>query len=295
MAGELVTLDGQVEWRDTLLGSDTVFGTTRIAGVWDLPGQRGGNTALPGYHGSYLGQLLSTDREVVWEWIYRGDHPGLPAALDTLRRITAPGENPDNEPLVIQLDGLRVLVNARVKRRAIPTDLMYANVGYVAGAVSWEANDPRLYSVAEKTVSTRLAVPAGGGLDFGGGGLDFGGGGLDFGLGTTGGQAIATNAGHVPTWPVFEITGPAPGPQIIYGGRVLMFDPAWTVLAGQTLRIDTAPGTRTVEIHGVSVRQRLFVAQWTPLEPGEPTRIQFTGAAYDPAAELRAYWRDAYQ
>ncbi|EMD22923.1 phage tail family protein [Amycolatopsis azurea] len=295
MAGELVTLDGQVEWRATLLGTDTTFGTTGIAGWWDLPGQRGGNVPLPGYHGSYLGQLLSTDREVVWEWKYLGDHPGLPAALDTLRRITAPGENPDNEALVIQLDGRPMRVNARVKRRAIPTDLMYANVGYVAGAIAWETNDPRLYGIAEKTVTTRLAVPAAGGLDFGGGGLDFRAGGLDFGPGTTGGQATATNDGHVPTWPVLEVTGPVPGPQIIYSGRTLLFDPAWTVLAGQTLRIDTAPGARTVEINGVSVRQRLFVAQWTPLEPGVATRIQFTGGAYNPAAELRAYWRDAYQ
>lgn len=294
MPGELVTADGQLEWRGTLLGPSTVFGTFTVSGLWDLPGQRGGNAALPGYHGSYLGQRLSGDRQITWSFktkVARGD---FAAAVANLRRITAPDENPENEPLFVQLDGLAVMVNARIVGRAIPTDVHYS-LGYTAGSIAWEANDPRVYGRSERTASARLATALGGGLDFGSGGLDFAGGGLDFGLGTTGGQTFARNDGHVPTWPRFEVDGPVPGPQILYSGRALQFDPAWTLPAGQTMRIDTAPGRRTVEINGVSVRQRLFTAQWTPFQPGESTRVQFTGGAYNAATELRAFWRDAYQ
>lgn len=294
MAGELVTADSQVQWRGTLLGPGTSFGTFTLEGVWDLPGQRGSNPALPSFHGSYLGQKLSVDRVITWNFKSKVGRSGFAAALNTLRRITAPAENPDNEPLAFRIDGLTLLVNARVIRRVIPTDEAYA-LGYTAGAVVWEANDPRMYGVSEKSASANLAVAAGGGLDFGGGGLDFGSGGLDFGVGTSGGQLFALNGGHVPTWPRFEVDGPVPGPLITYGGRQLAFDPAWTVLAGQTMSIDTAPGHRVVEINGVSVRQRLFVPQWTALQPGENTRIQFQGGAYDANATLRTYWRDAYQ
>ncbi|MEC3977909.1 hypothetical protein [Amycolatopsis sp. H20-H5] len=294
MAGELLTTDGQVEWRGTLLGPGTPFGTVKITGLWDLPGQRGGNPPLPGFHGSYLGQRLSTDRQVTWDFKTKTARADFAGAIATLRAITAPDENPGNEPLYVQLDGLAMMVNARVTGRAIPTDVHYS-LGYSAGSIAWEANDPRVYGRVEKSTSTRLAVAAGGGLDFGGGGLDFGGGGLAFGAGVTGGQCFALNAGHVPTWPRFEVDGPTLGPQILYGGRALQFDPAWSLLAGQTLRIDTAPGRRTVEVNGVNVRQRLFTAQWTALQGNENTRIQFLAGAYNAAAELRPYWRDAYQ
>lgn len=294
MVGELLTADAQVEWRGTLLGSGTYFGTNEILGWYDLPGQRGTNAPLPNRHGSYPGRKLSGDRYVEFQFKTKGvTHAGFPAAIDLLREITAPDEDPQEEPLVVRLDGESWMCWARVIRRSIPTTKQYA-LGYTEGSIQWEATDPRLYSVDELSVAATLPAPVGGGLDFGSGGLDFGSGGLDFGAGTTGGTAVATNTGHVPTWPRLEITGPVTGPTIIFpGDRQLKFNPAFVVLAGQTLVIDTRPSLRTVELNGVSRKSELYTRQWTALEPGVPTAIRYSAAVYDPSSVLTVFWRHA--
>lgn len=295
MAGELLTQDGQVEWRGTLLGPGTYFRTGKdgIRGWYDLPGQRGSNSPLPGYHGSFPGRLTSAERIVEWDFLTKGvTLAGFPAAIDTLRRITSPGEDPQEEPLVIRLDGQSLLCWARVRNRAIPTNYQYA-LGHTRGSVQWEATDPRLYSPTEQTASTPLASGSSSGLDFSGGGLDFSSGGLDFGAPPTGGTLTAVNEGHVPTWPTLEVIGPCTGPSIVHSGHTLRFASGFVVLAGQTMVIDTRPTWRTVEINGVSVRQHLVVAEWAPFERGS-TQVSFTAAAYDPASQLVARWRHAW-
>lgn len=295
MAGELLTADYQIEWRGTVLGSSTHFATKEILGVYDLPAQRGANAALPSRHGSYPGRKLSAERLIEFQFKTKGVAlAGFPAAIDNLRRITAPEEDPPEEELVIRMDGESFWMLARVVRRSIPTDKRYA-IGYTEGAIQWETTDPRLYSVNELSLPIKLAAPAGGGLDFSGGGLSFASGGLDFGSGVSGGHGVATNEGHVPTWPRLEITGPCTGPIIIFpGDRRLEFDPAFIVAAGQTLVIDTRPGVaRTMTINGVSMRSHLRTRQWTPLEPGVPTDVRFSAAAYDAGSTLTIFWRHA--
>lgn len=288
-----VSVDGQLEWRATLLGSGTAWRTDKLQGWWDLPAQRGANVPLPSRHGSYPGPKLSADRLVTWEFKLGKyvDHVGFKTAVNTLRQITAPTENPDEEALLVQVDGVALRVMARVLRRAIPTDKHYA-AGYTQGAIVWEATDPRLYSADEVTVTIVLAVASPGGLDFGSSGLDFGSGGLDFGAGPQGGSGICTNLGHVDTWPTLEIVGPVTGPVVTWpSGRRLLFDPAWSVLSGQTLVVDTQ--LKTAEISGVSVSQRLFVREWEPLHPGD-NLLRYSAAAYDPTTQLRVRFRHAY-
>lgn len=294
MAGELLTADAQLEWRGVLLGSGTYFGTSKIVGWWDLPGQRGGNAPLPNRHGAFPGRKLSAERYVEFHFKTKGVRlVDFPAAIRQLRQITAPDEDPPEEALAIRLDGESLLVWARVHRRFIPTDARYM-IGYTEGLIIWETTDPRLYSINEETRPVNLASGSASGLDFGSGGLDFGSGGLDFGSVPQGGVLTATNNGHVPTWPKFDIIGPCTGPSITYSGRTLRFAPGFVIAAGQTLTIDTRPTWHTVEINGVSVRQNLLVDQWTPLQPGVPTPISFTAAVYDAASQLVARWRHAW-
>lgn len=291
-AGDLITADGQVEWRGVLLGSGTAFRTTGVKGWYDLPDNRGNNTNYGSRHGAYPGPMLSNTRVITWDFKSRTSVTGFSGAVNSLRQITAPAESPIEEPLVIRFDGLALRCMARAVKRAIPTDSHYA-VGYTQGAIVWEATDPRLYSAIETVLQTNLAVAAGGGIDFGSGGIDFSTGGIDFGAGQQGGVISATVGGHVPTWPVVEIDGPVTGPGVDFGaGRRLIFDGAWSVLAGQTVVIDTY--LRTAQIAGVSVSQRLQVRQWTPLQPQTTTKILFTSAVYDPSARMRVRVRDAY-
>lgn len=295
MAGELLTEDYQIEWRGTVLGSGTHFSTSNIIGVFDLPAQRGSNAALPSRHGAYPGRKLSAERLIEFQFKTKGvTRASFPSEIDNLRRVTTLDEDPQEEPLVVRIDGESYWMLARVVRRSIPTDKRYA-IGYTEGAIQWETTDPRLYSVDELSLPIKLAVPAGGGLDFGSGGLDFGSGGLDFGAGVSGGHGAALNEGHVPTWSRLEVTGPCTGPIITFpGDRQLKFDPAFVIATGQTLVIDTKPGVaRTMQINGVSMRSHLRTRQWTPLEPQVPTDIRFSAAAYDAASTLTVFWRHA--
>lgn len=297
MAGDLITADGQVEWRGVLLGSGTAHRTVDVKGWYDLPDMRGNDVLFSGRHGGYQGQSLAATRQITWNFKSKVAFAGFAAAVNQLRRITTPIENPVEEPLVIQLDGLALRCMARVKKRGIPTDGHYA-LGYTNGAIVWEATDSRLYSATETVYSTPLATSSTGGLDFGSGGLDFGSGGLDFGGGQQGGVITAANNGHAATWPIIEIDGPITGPGIIFAdtGRRLLFDGSWTVLAGQTIVIDTY--FKTAQIAGVAVSQRLQVRQWTPLLPigDRPAgnKVLFTSAVYDPAPRMRVRVRDAY-
>jgi hypothetical protein len=293
VAGELITADGQLQWRNTLLGTGTMFATKLVSGWYDLPGQRGTNPALPSRHGAYPGRKLSTERLIEWQFKTTGVAlSGFPAQISTLRQITAPAEDPQEEQLAIRLDGVTLMCNARCVRRSIPTDAMYA-LGYTEGVVQWEATDPRVYSATEMSATAGLPASVTTGLDFSTGGLSFTPG-LDFGVAVTGGQVTVTNTGHVPTWPRLEISGPVTGPVITWpSGRQLAFDPSFTVSSGQTLVIDTRPGARTVLIAGVSQRSRLWTQQWSSLDPGVSTQLTFTAAGGYSAGLLTVYWRHA--
>lgn len=302
-AGDLLTTDGQIEWRGLLLGAASPFRWRSLTGWLDME-LRASDTSMGNWHGEHPGQALSSARYVTFQFFTKGlILAEFPDAVAALRQATAPDENPAEEPLAIQLHGEKLLVYARCLRRHLPVDVPYS-VGHVAaGAIQWKATDPRLYSAVEHSASAGLALPGSSGLDFSGGGLDFSGGGLDFGTGQQGGVLTARNAGHVPTWPTIEVSGPTTGPVINVDGRRLLFDPSYTVLAGQTMVIDTRPTWRTVQIvpagsppgtDGVSVRQHLQVEQWAPLEAGVDTQITFTAAAYDAASQLTVRWRDAW-
>ncbi|TCO64391.1 hypothetical protein [Actinocrispum wychmicini] len=207
MTGELITRDRQIEWRGLLMGAGTRIKVTAVTGWLDLPEQRGNDPILTGRHGTYPGQRLSSGRTITADLSITAPAEEFPRLLDTLRQATAPDEDPVEEPLVIRVRGQAWMVWARCTRRAIPTDRAFL-VGHTRASVQWQATDPRLYSVTEQTAETGLPAPAQGGLRFP---LAFP---LDFGPGRTGGELVAENLGHVPTWPALDVLGPCPGPVI---------------------------------------------------------------------------------
>jgi hypothetical protein len=122
---------------------------------------------------------------------------------------------------------------------------------------------------------------------------------LTFGSGLAGGNMALTNTGSVTTWPTWQIAGPVTGPVIanVDTGEQLAFDPAFAVLAGQTLVIDT--DARTVTLQGVNRRSSLFTANWFGLRGVLPngsavaTNVRFTAAGGFAAGQLTALWRHA--
>lgn len=283
-AGDLITSDGQIEWRQFVFGANPQFGLRSLTGWLDLPPQRLGVDPRAGRHGAYAGQFLSNERTVTATLLLRGLLPTFQANVRSLRRITASNENGDEEPLVIQMNGIRRMVFARCARRDIPVDNNYS-AGVSIATLQWVASDPRQYILPQLNVSVGLAASSGG-LVFP---LVFP---LDFGLGTSGGLLYLTNSGNAQAWPIFNLQGPLTAPQIINitTGKVLAFKSTTVIPAGQTWQIDT--NYRTVTLLGSASSNRngeLQQRQWFAIDPGATYGIQLTSGVYDPAAQLSAF------
>lgn len=288
-AGDLITADGQLEWRSTLLGTGTAYGMTKLEGwLGDLPPFRGDDFDRPSRHGMFPGASEMSKRTITWTGrIVANPASQLGSLRNQLQVMTAPAEVPVEEPLVIRdIGGVAWMCMARCKRRSVSIDV-YTPLGYADYAIQWEATDPRLYSPALHTASTGLPSPPTTGLQFP---LQFP---LDFGAGPVGGNLTVTSAGSVAAWPTFTIAGPVTGPVLTNHatGDQLLFNPAFTITAGQSLVIDT--DQKQVTLNGVPANNLLFTRGWFPLLPGT-TRVDFTSAGtYDPAAALSVSWRDA--
>ncbi|QIS13583.1 phage distal tail protein [Nocardia arthritidis] len=286
-AGDLITADGQIEWRGTLLGSASPYRMVRLEGWQDLAEVRGQDLPRPNRHGLFQGTQLMGKRVITLTYLVKGvPLAGFGAVIAKLREITAPTEHPVEEPLVARLDKQSWLANARCTRRTIDV-AKYYSVGYTTGAIQWVATDPRLYSPAESTAQTGLPQPAVDGLVFP---LRFP---LVFGTGKPGGMLLARNDGDVAAWPVLEIVGPVRGPVIVNRetGQRLVFDGDFAIDAGQRLVIDT--DARTVLLNGVSRNDKLLTRQWFPIPAHGSVRIGFTASDHDPAALLTVRWRHA--
>ncbi|WP_414936615.1 hypothetical protein [Amycolatopsis sp. cmx-11-51] len=276
-AGDLITRDGQLEWRGILLGAGTAYGWRALEGWLDLPQMRGGDVDRPGQHGAFPGQLLAQSRTISYSFVIsarRATREQYTAAVDLLRGVTTPAENPDEEPLVIRLHGQRWMVTARCTRRQVPTGLSF-DVGYVAGALQWVATDPRLLELPAYTASTPLGAVGTGGLGFP---VAFP---MPFGAAVRGGVITWTNAGSAEAWPLWRITGPVRGPSITRRdtGQALEFDPDWTIPAGQSVEVDTLARTVLFADSGVSASDRLFTRGWFSFPPGVSTQAVFASTA----------------
>lgn len=109
----------------------------------------------------------------------------------------------------------------------------------------------------------------------------------------SGGQLRPTNAGTVPTAPVWEITGPVEQPAIeqVGTGEQLAFD--LTLTEEERLVVDVA--RRTVLLGGRASRRSAMRpgSRWFPLPPGR-TDVRFAAWTFGASARLAVVWRDAW-
>ncbi|RSD22010.1 phage distal tail protein [Amycolatopsis eburnea] len=272
MAGELITQDGQLQWRGLLLGAGSAYKLTNLEGWLDLPDMRDGDVPFDSYHGSQPGQLLSDRRTVTLSFTISTDPAGFTAAQKALRAATAPNENPAEEPLIVQWDGVKAMVNARCVRRSIPVPRSNGT-GYTQGAIQWRATNPRLLHLPQVVAGPVSPPVAGtGGLIYP---LVYP---LVYGAAQSGGELVLENEGNAPAQPVFRITGQCTGPTITNPdtGQQLEFDPAYVLPAGRTLSLTHE--TRSVLLDdGVSRSNQLITRQWFTLPVGI-SRVRFTSA-----------------
>lgn len=267
-AGDLITRDGQIEWRGVLLGAGTRYRKQELEGWLDQPEQRDGDVDLDNNHGAHPGQLLSARRTITLTVKIAG-RAGFADAVNELRRITTNDENPDEEPLVIQTAGIKAMAWARCVRRRIPQPLEFA-AGYTEAVIQWRATNPRILRLPQLSPSTSPPVAGGGGLRFP---LRFP---LRFGSAQSGGELVLTNSGHAHVQPVWRITGPSRGPRITNAdtGERLWFNDDYQLPAGQQLDLSTADLSALLVGSKVSRSNQLARREWFTLPPGV-TRVRF--------------------
>lgn len=282
MDGDLITADGQLEYRGILLGDNENTFLDAITGWEDLPGIDTGSTPRASGHGSFPGRLRSGERIVTWSG-YVAPWVDLQAAVQDIRTATEISDTTEY-PVVVRTLTETMLAFGRVVKRSLPQNRMYAAGGGEL-ALQWLCSDPLRYSVAEHSATTGPAAGSTGGLTFP---LTFP---LTFGTGASGGLMTAVNAGSAYAPLVLEVEGPATGISISDPdtGNVLGFAASFTVASGQTLTIDGRE--KTVLLNGVSRRDQLVTAQWLTLAPGA-NRLIFNATSGTGTA--RARWRDAW-
>lgn len=272
MAGELITQDDQIEWRGALLGATTPYRWRELEGWLDLPEVRDGDLDFDNSHGSQPGQLLLGRRTVTYTFVLNGAAADFAAQQKTLRALTALDENPVEEPLVIQIDGVKAMVNARVVRRSIPRPPNNAS-GFSVGAIQWRATNPRILHLPQIIAGPVSPPVAGtGGLIYP---LVYP---LVYGSAQSGGELVLENEGNAAVQPVWRITGASLGPVITEAdtGQQLAFDPTYQLPAGKKLLL-THENRSVLLDDGVSRSNQLVTRQWFTLPVGT-TRVRFTSA-----------------
>lgn len=166
-------------------------------------------------------------------------------------------------------------------------------------SLQFASPDPRRYGVGQ-TIGGNTGLPvSSGGLDWAtGGGLDWvTGGGLDWGSVTSIGQITFNNTGTAETDAVFTITVPSGtlvNPVVTFKtGQRLRYN--GTLLASDSLRIDTSEFTRSAILNGgTDVRTRLDIAEWFQLPVGSSWVIfsadNANAAAILAGSAYNAYW-----
>ncbi|QMU72135.1 phage tail domain-containing protein [Streptacidiphilus sp. P02-A3a] len=161
---DLITQDGQMQWRGVLLGEGTPYAGVSLSGWDDLPDLDSSTVAMPSLSGAWPGALLASTRTLQWDFEVTADSLGqLPAVLDVLRQATTVRQS--ESWLAVQLAGCRRVMRGRVVRRALSADRAYTR-GDPVGSLVWECSDPRRYDPMAQSVATTLPTPEPG-IDWG--------------------------------------------------------------------------------------------------------------------------------
>jgi hypothetical protein len=183
-------------------------------------------------------------------------------------------------PLWFALPGLPTLCSmVRPRTRADEWDSSVASAGMWTPTLTFHASDPRLYAQAQAESS-----PAGPGSV----------------------QMTVTNAGNCETRPVLVFNGPLAAPRVQFGSAtppILIAFAAGTVIsAGDTVVVDcSTPHTVTYWTGGIGAAGAdaynmldQSATSWPTLAPGANLLTFGCGSSAAGAAQLQAWWSDAF-
>lgn len=264
-----MALDYTIAFNGITIGNGTSLPIMGATGLEDMPPIRSGDLTRGGTHGETPGLDLSAGRDVAVDVVVLdsgvGDYFTNIERLKLMTSVLA-----TEVPLTFQLPGRNPrTLNARCRARSLPVagDYQYR---YGRASLLWHATDPRIYDAAWSattiglpSASTGLTFPAAAPFVFGSAG--------------TGGTLVAVNAGNFPAPWLAQIAGPVTNPSISHDGLGLAVTWNGTVLAGETLVIDSL--AKSVLLNGTASRYSLTVAQWFDLDANGSTTVRFNAAS----------------
>lgn len=283
------------DYRDLLMGEGTVYDLQSEVNPF-IRGVRAPQTGPRPYaHGSYTGAEWQNEAVVPIRVIANGDSKDVPSTRAAIQAMSAGfaaiGNKPEVIGLYFRLDGDPDEYVMFGTTRGFEPDLATMGEGWVYASASFVAQDPRVYSAAEASVSTGLAVQTGG--------LTVP---VTAPVAVTGrligGRGLLTNSGTAAAPLTARIDGPVVEPGfVLYSpdGSIQSVRFSLTLLDGQWLEIDSA--THTALLNGAETANRRPDATWLlddyPIQPGL-TRVRFVSGAYNEAAELTVTARSAW-
>ena len=289
MTGELVTGLWELEYRGLLFGGDTDYRVLE-SDIPSMPDIKATDVGMLHGHGSHVGLDYVGSRSItlvmeVEKSNTNGDPEALGPLIETLRQAMTPAAG--ESPLVFRHrgvgDGRKVRCNARPRRMDVPGDLeLYQGVSTIT--LELFCADPRYYA-DDQSYAANIALEGGtdSGLTWP---LTWP---LEWGEGGSG-EFTATNSGNFPADITFTIPGPVTNPRIenITEGKTLAL--TLDVLEGETLVIDTA--SSTVTVNGVNRYDALAAtSEWFKVgPPGSNIRYR----ALSGTGPLAATWRSAW-
>ncbi|MEV0438404.1 hypothetical protein AB0I84_14000 [Streptomyces spectabilis] len=290
--------DITVNFAGVPMGPGTPYLISEISGL-GTPELRTQDVELAADDGAFPGADYYQPRVVTIEAGIRT--PGDPAAAtDALAELHRAASTPSirrdaGDLAVLRVrwpgrDGTRRLYG-RVRRVETAT-MSKVNFGWIPVTCEFVATDPRWHGEPEKTLSLPLTISTSR---------------VGFKAPlvapiTTGvveperRNGWAVNDGDLPAWPSLTIQGPVSNPRIDCQatGRTIALD--YSIKTGETLRIETRPGTRWVLHDGANASFAL--TRTSRLDrftlPDGWSHISWTGSDYTNATRLTVAWRDAY-
>lgn len=295
---DMITQDGQIQWRGLLMGEGTPFVGVVMDGWADLPDVDNASANKPAGHGSWPGSLMTAKRTVQWDFSILPDFPtDFPRLLRELRAATAIHQ--DETWMAVQLGGATRMIRGRITKRSLPADTMFTR-GEPKGTLVWECTDARWYDIDQRVAVVGLPQPDSG-LDWGGDfvseeGLDEP---LDFGATGRSGDATVVNAGDAPLHPIVEFRGPCVRPTLVKPSTGARLEYDLTLAPDDLLVVDCASGT--VVLNGTASRLHTVTGRSTPeqafvLNDGV-TVLSFRAADTQmdmSAASVKIKWNSAY-
>ncbi|MFE5368218.1 phage distal tail protein [Streptomyces mirabilis] len=251
---------------------------------WDSAEVRSEYTEREADHGAWASPVYLGSRPITLAGtVTAPDRETLEDALERLRSAAALG---DTTLVVYELTGSK---QATVRRSGKPL-MAYVTDRIATYSVLVTAADPRRYSTDFQSGTV---------------GLPFTTGGLTPPLTpplvstatTVSGEITAVNDGTFGTRPVFVITGPVTGPQIITqmpDGSVRFLTYTDVLFGGDQLVIDT--DAKTCILNGTASRRRYLTVPsgWPEIPADAAVSFQFRAQSYNASAQMTATWRSAW-